>query len=127
MSLRLPVLACLCVLAACSSGEPAPAPAAADRAPALRTSTPLDADAHGPFPDAPPGLRMRYRCEGGHRVDVLESEARVRLDDGRTVLIERVAGSAPPSFAGEALGFRVTSGGAELAQDEGGRYSCLPA
>jgi hypothetical protein len=72
-------------------------------------------------------VTMRYRC-GRNSVDVLGGAgARVRLADGRVVLLPRVAGSSPPAFAGEALSFAIGSRGGELSQDEGARWECSAA
>ena len=75
--------------------------------------------------DAQPSVMMRYSCEQGHRVDIIGGNtARVTLADGRVVDVPRVAGSAPPRYAGVALSFEVGSDGAMLGQDETGGVSC---
>jgi hypothetical protein len=71
---------------------------------------------------------MRYRCEQGHRVDIVGGDsARVTLADGRVVDIPRVADSAPPRYSGIALSFEVSSDGATLGQDEVGGFACREA
>jgi hypothetical protein len=74
------------------------------------------------------GITMRYSCEHGHRVDIVGGNtARVTLADGRIVDVPRLAGSAPPRYAGEALSFEVDNKGAMLAQDETGGFACHEA
>lgn len=74
------------------------------------------------------GITMRYSCEQDHRVDIVGSNtARVTLADGRVVDIPRVAGSAPPRYAGEALSFEFGNRGAVLGQDETGGFACHEA
>lgn len=77
---------------------------------------------------SPPGVTMRYRCEQGHRVDIVGgNNARVTLADGRVVDIPRVADSTPPRYAGVSLSFEVGSEGAMLGQDEAGGFACREA
>ena len=72
---------------------------------------------------------MRYSCESGHRVEIVNGgdTARVLLSDGRSVDIARVADASPPLYAGEALEFAVGSDGGTLGQDEVGGFDCTPA
>ena len=77
---------------------------------------------------SPTGVTMRYRCEQGHRVDIVGgNNARVTLADGRVVDIPRIADSAPPRYSGVALSFEVGSDGAMLGQDEVGGFACRGA
>ncbi|MDQ3617586.1 MAG: hypothetical protein M3374_02540 [Pseudomonadota bacterium] len=82
-------------------------------------------------PMTPPddATTMRYRCESGHRVEIVNGgdTARVLLSDGRSVDIARVADASPPLYAGEALEFAVGSDGGTLGQDGVGGFDCTPA
>jgi hypothetical protein len=70
---------------------------------------------------------MRYRCDGGWNVAVRDDVVQVTADDGRVIELQRVPGSSPPLFAGEALEFSVDGRGAVLGQDEGGPFACEEA
>lgn len=76
-----------------------------------------------------PGITMRYTCNADTQVTVLaDGTARVNLPQGRIVVVSRVAGSAPPVFAGESLYFTVEEDGARLSQDgEARELTCVPA
>lgn len=115
------------LMAACKPAVPPTEPETATRTETVEVpSTP--ARVATPQPDTSAGITMRYRCAQGHRVDILNSDtARVTLADGRTVDIPRIADSAPPRYAGEALSFEVGSDGAMLGQDETGGFACREA
>lgn len=72
---------------------------------------------------------MDYTCEGDHAVAIIEKGevARVSLADGSTIDLPRNPDQTPPSYAGEALAFAVTSTGGTLDQDEAGSFPCKAA
>jgi hypothetical protein len=116
------------LMAGCKPTVPPPQPETATRIetaelpPAKRTAATRGSDASSA------GITMRYSCEQDHRVDIVAGNtARVTLADGRVVDIPRVAGSAPPRYAGEALSFDVGNEGATLGQDETGGFACHEA
>jgi membrane-bound inhibitor of C-type lysozyme len=75
------------------------------------------------------GVSMRYDCDAGTRVTVMsDGTADVALPEGRTVRVSRVAGSAPPVFAGDTLYFTIDEVGARLSQDgEARELACTAA
>ena len=98
------------------SSPPGPEPDARKDAPAAQSTERTE---------VPPGVTMRYSCDQGQRVDILEGKtARVTLADGRVIDLPRVADSAPPRYSGVALSFEVGSDGATLGQDEVGGFAC---
>jgi hypothetical protein len=111
--------------------KPTVAPPEPDTATRTETAevSPAQASAASREPDtSSPGITMRYRCEQGHRVDIVGgNSARITLADGRIVDIPRVADSAPPRYAGIALSFEVGSEGGTLGQDEVGGFACREA
>jgi hypothetical protein len=111
--------------AACDSAVPPTQPDSATRTEtAEKTAVIASSGSDTPFPR----IRVRYSCDQGHRVDIFDAgSARVTLADGRIVDIPRVAGSAPPRYAGIALSFEVGSEGAILGQDETGGFACRQA
>jgi membrane-bound inhibitor of C-type lysozyme len=121
------VLPLAILIAGCKPTVPPPEHEAATRTETaeLRAQT----TASTPGPDASSdSITMRYRCEQGHRVDIVGGDsARVTLADGRVVDIPRVADSAPPRYSGIALSFEVSSDGATLGQDEVGGFACREA
>jgi len=115
--------------AACDSAVPPTQPDSATRTETAEVTAEKTAVIASSGSDTPfPRLRMRYSCDQGHRVDIFDAgSARVTLADGRIVDIPRVAGSAPPRYAGIALSFEVGSEGAILGQDETGGFACRQA
>ncbi|MBA2238532.1 MAG: hypothetical protein H0W24_07545 [Lysobacter sp.] len=67
---------------------------------------------------------MRYACDGGYGVVIMGDAAQVSSPGGYEIQLQRVAGSAPPVFSGEAMEFAVESDGAVLNQDGGGLLPC---
>ena len=62
---------------------------------------------------------MRYACEGDTKVEILGDSARAALPDNRVVSLTKVAGSMPPTFAGDSLYFAIGSNDAHLSQEAG--------
>lgn len=119
------VLPLAMIMAACKPTVPPPEPGTATRTEMAEVPSAAQARVATRAPDAPSAITMRYRCDQGHRVDIVNGDiARVTLADGRVVDVERVAGSAPPRYAGIALSFEVGSEGAMLGQDETGGFAC---
>jgi len=128
VGLLLAVLAALSATACNRADDGSSGASARETAPAASTA---GSATSGPAGSAPPdateadaSITMRYDCEQGHSVAIAGDEARVTLADGRRVAIPRVADSAPPRFAGEALSFEVNATGAVLGQDEVGGFDC---
>jgi hypothetical protein len=111
------------LMTGCKPTVPPPQPETATRTETAEPS-PAKKTAGVQGPDTPSvGITMRYSCEQGHRV-VVGDTAQVTLADGRVVDIPRVADSAPPRYAGEALSFEVGNEGGILGQDETGGFAC---
>ena len=99
-----------------------------DRTPPATTAPP-SAEATQAAPTETAQSVMDYTCEGGHSVAIIDKGevARVLLADGSTSDLPRNADETPPSYAGEALAFAVTSTGGMLDQDEVGNFPCKAA
>ena len=123
--MRLALFLLAILVAGCDSSGP-PGGEVEARRKTAEAPTSAAMPAATPEPAAPAAdVTMRYRCDQGHRVDIVGGDtARVTLADGRTVDIPRVAGSAPPRYAGEALSFEIGNDGATLGQDEVGGFPC---
>jgi hypothetical protein len=91
-------------------------------------AAPADTTAPAPADDAADdaGVTMRYSCDDGYAVAVMGDVVRVGTADGREIELQRVADSAPPLYAGEAMEFAIGSEDAMLAQDEGANWTCRP-
>ena len=97
-------------LAACKPAETPPAPSAA-----------IDMS-----PSGDPAVTASYECEG-HRVDVFgQRNARITLSDARTVTIDYVPNSIPPSYMGRGLRFAIGERAVMLIQNDGEAVSCAP-
>lgn len=109
-------------LAGCGSHQEDDAPAAkAAAAPAPAAA--VAAAARG-------DIAASYRCDGGHRVDLVEGdrEAQARLSDGRTIALEVVQGSAPRTYTGSGLYVELRKdGGATLTDEGSGTSECKQA
>ncbi len=69
-----------------------------------------------------------YRCEQGHRIDIVRDKvARVALADGRVVKIEAIQDSTPPTFMDNGLTFTLSPQGATLDDETGHTLACTPA
>jgi len=96
-------------LVACKPAEPPPAPNAA----AIDMS-----------PSKDPAVTASYECEG-HRVDVFgRNYARVTLSDARTVTIDYVPNSRPPSYMDRGLRFAIGERAVMLIQNDGDAVNC---
>ena len=116
------------LMAGCKPSVPPPQPETATRTETAEPPLAKKAAATRGSDTSSLGITMRYSCEQGHRVDIVgDDTAQVTLADGRVVDIPRVAGGAPPRYAGEALSFEVDNKGAMLGQDETGGFSCHEA
>ena len=105
----LPILPVVLLLAGCNRNDagrpPEATPAASAPAPAAESND--------------PAITMRYACEGDTKVEILGDSARALLPDGRVVGLTKVAGSMPPTFAGDSLYFAIGSNDAHLSQEDG--------
>lgn len=106
----LPIIPVALLLAGCNRNDAGRAPEATPAA----TSTPAPAAASND-----PAITMRYACDGDTRVEILGDSARAVLPDGRVVSMTKVAGSMPPTFAGDSLYFAIGSSDAHLSQEDG--------
>lgn len=98
------------VLAACKPAEAPPAPASA-----------IDMS-----PSKDPAVTASYACEG-HRVDLFgQRNARITLSDARTVTIDYVPNSRPPSYMDRGLRFAIGERAVMLIQSDGDSVSCKP-
>lgn len=109
---------------------------------ALLLALTLPACGRGPKPDTgaaapvdpartmnPADLRdvtASYRCDQGHRVDIVRDQvARVGLADGRVVKIEAIRNSTPPTYMDNGLIFsQVSDTTAKLDDRKGNTVSC---
>ena len=109
----------LVLLSACQQDRTPPATTAAPSAEATPAAAPTETGQSV----------MDYTCEGGHGVAIIDKGevARVTLSDGSTIDLPRDADQTPPSYAGEALAFAVTSTGGMLDQDEVANFPCKAA
>jgi hypothetical protein len=107
--------AALLALAACRDATPPESAAPAPIAPA-KTMTPPDLE----------GVTASYRCDQGHRIDIVRDlVARVALADGRVVRLETVQGSTPPTFMDNGLILSLVSDTvAKLDDRDGNTVSC---
>ncbi|MDQ3287678.1 MAG: hypothetical protein M3Q42_05335 [Pseudomonadota bacterium] len=110
--LSLPLLGAIASLLWLAACNPAPYPAGA-----------VD-PAREPRGDSP---GMRYACDGGSAVTIVGDAARVSAPGDYEIQLQRLAGSAPPIFSGEAMEFAVQSDGAVLNFDGGGLLPCREA
>jgi len=111
MRILFPIAAAI-VLAACKPAEAPPAPAPA---PAIDMS-----------PSRDPAVTASYACEG-HRVDLFgERNARITLSDARTVAIDYIPNSRPPSYMGRGLRFAIGERAVMLIQNDGESVGCKP-
>lgn len=109
MRIICPIAAAI-VLAACKPAVAPPAPASA-----------VDMS-----PSKDPAVTASYECEG-HRVDVFgQRNARITLSDTRTVTIDYVPHSRPPSYMGRGLRFAIGERAVMLIQNDGDAVSCTP-
>ena len=116
-------LRCACLLVACA---------------AVTACKPGDDTAATVVPPADPAATMNpadlkdvtasYRCEQGHRIDIVRDKvARVALADGRVVKIEAIQDSAPRTFMDNGLTFTLSPQGATLDDETGHPLACMPA
>lgn len=124
---RITLLAGLCAVA-CAACQPAGDDAAADAEAAIDAVAPGDTPLAGAS-GSDAAITMRYRCDPDTEVTVFaDDSARVALPDGQQVRLSRIAGSAPPVFAGDTLFFSIGDTGARLSQgDEANELTCTPA
>ena len=129
----LPLLLAATIIAGgCNRHEPPATPegeaTTAAAATATQTTAPDDYVPSEPVRTQAAVVTMRYACDEGNTVEVLDTDsARVTLADGRVVEVPLVAGSSPPAYVGEAVAFAVGSSGAKLTQEEGGVWNCKPS
>ena len=105
----LPILPVVLLLAGCNRNDAGRPPEATPAA-----STPAAAAESND-----PAVTMRYACEGDTKVEILGDSARAVLPDNRVVSLTKVAGSMPPTFAGDSLYFAIGSNDAHLSQEDG--------
>lgn len=119
-ALRMALVASTVLLSVATGCSRAPADAAAAPAPVDPATTMSTADLKD--------VTASFDCGGGNRIDVIRDKvARVALSDGRVVKIERVDGSAPPTFMDNGLTFTRPPGGVARLDDESGRaMRCEP-
>lgn len=103
------------MLPACDR-DPKPDTAAAAPIDPAKTMNPADLE----------DVTASYRCDQGHRVDIVRDQvARVGLADGRVVKIEAVRNSNPPTYMDNGLIFsQVSDTAAKLDDREGNTVSC---
>lgn len=114
------------LLAACGPGEQEKRPAKT-AAPAI-ASAGSQSGAAAEEASFEPDALVRYACQPGTRVALLRDDAAsVLLPDGARYLLDRVADSDPPVYAGHSLFFTVTGQGGYLSQADGAReLACTP-
>ncbi|TKR30848.1 hypothetical protein FCE95_12190 [Luteimonas gilva] len=77
-------------------------------------------------PSKDPAVTASYECEG-HRVDVFgQNYARITLSDARTVTIDYVPNSRPPSYMDRGLRFAIGERAVMLIQNDGEAVNCAP-
>ena len=110
-------------LVACNAGTPADATAAADAADA--NPAPID-PAKTMNPADLKDVTASYRCDEGHRIDIVrDAVARLALADGRVLKIEAIQGSVPPTFMDVGLTISLVSyTEAKLDDEEGNTVTC---
>ncbi len=108
-------LCCALALAACRDATPPASVAPAPTDPA-KTMAPADLE----------GVTASYRCDQGHRIDIVRDQvARVALADGRVVRLEVVQNSTPLTFMDNGLILSLVSDTeAKLDDEDGNTVSC---
>lgn len=107
------------ILGGCQPDRDAGAPTTNDASDATGASTPpaREPDASAP---AAADVATRYACLADATVDILRNgNARMTLPDGRDFELAHIAGSTPPSFAGNGVYFTSRADGGFLTQEKG--------